>query len=137
MQRIRIHTAGKYLARSGLNGIVSPGQAGDRIEQNHYVMAAFDHTFRLFEYHFGHLHMTRRLLVECRGDHLRLHMARHFGHLLGAFVDQQYDQIRFGVVIGNRIGDRLQQHRLTCFGLCHDQAALSLAYRCEKVDYTR
>ena len=34
------------------------------------------------------------------------------------------------------IGYIFQQDGLTCFGLCHNQSSLPLAYRCEQIDYS-
>src|SRR3546814_10323547 len=57
--------------------------------------------------------VARRGLVEGRGDDFAVHAALHVGDFLGPFVDQQDDQIDLGMVVGDRLGDILQQHGLT------------------------
>ena len=135
MQRIRVDTAREHLARSGLHGIVGTSQTRDRIEQDHDVVPALDHSFGFLQYHLGDLHMTGRLLVESRRHDLGLHVASHLGHLLRTFVDQQHDQVHLRMIVGNGIGNRLQQHRLAGFGLGYDQTALPFADRREQVDH--
>ena len=78
--------------------------------------------------------MARRRLVEGRGDHLALDRALHVGDFLRPLVDQQHDQVAFGVVGGDRVGDVLQQHRLAGARRRHDQRALALADRRDDVD---
>ena len=90
-------------------------------------MTALYHAFSLVQYHFGHLHVTRSLFVEGRCHDFGLDVARHFRNLFGAFVDQQYDHVYFGMVVGDGVGDSLQQHGLTGLGLRHDQGALAFA----------
>ncbi len=137
MERIGVHTARQHLARGGLHRVVGAGQAGDGVEEDHHVVAALDHALGLFEHHFRHLHVARSLLVESRGHHFGLHVAGHFGHLLGALVDQQHDHVDLGVVVGDGVGDGLQQYGLTRLGLRHDQTALSLADGREQIDHAR
>ena len=127
MQGVGVDTTRKHLARGGLHGVVGAGQTGDRVEENHDVVSALDHAFGLVEHHLGHFHVARGLLVESRGHDLGLGVAGHFGHLLGAFVDQQYDDVNLGVVVGDGVDDRLHEHRLTRLGLGYDQCALALA----------
>jgi hypothetical protein len=76
-------------------------------------------------------------LVEGRGDHLALHRALHVGDLLGPLVDQQNDQEHLGMVVGDRLGDVLQQHRLADPRRRDDQRALALALRRDDVDHPR
>src|SRR3546814_5134994 len=56
---------------------------------------------------------------------------------LGPFVDQQDDQIDLGMVVGDRLGDILQQHGLTRTRRRDDQRALALALRADEVDDAR
>jgi hypothetical protein len=76
----------------------------------------------------------RRRLVEGRGDDLALHRALHVGDFFRPLVDQQHDQIAFGMVGGDRLGDVLQQHGLAGARRRHDQRALALALRRDDVD---
>ncbi len=96
-----------------------------------------DEALCLFDDHFSDLHVAVGGLVEGRGDHLALHAALHVGDFLGSFVDQQDDQEYLGVVIGDRLGDVLQQHGLTGARRGDDQGALALALRGDDVDHPR
>ena len=96
-------------------------------------MAAFGETLGLLEDDVGNLHMFRGGLVEGGGHDLGIHATLHVGHLLGTLVDEQDDQVDLGVVGGDGVGHVFQQDGLTGLGLCHDEAALSLADRGEEV----
>src|SRR3546814_7445013 len=79
--------------------------------QDDDILLVLDETLGLFDHHFGDLDVARRGLVEGRGDDFAVHAALHVGDFLGPFVDQQDDQIDLGMVVGDRLGDILQQHR--------------------------
>ena len=51
----------------------------------------------------------------------------HVGDLFGPLVDEQHDQVHLGMVLGDAVGDVLQQHRLAGARRRDDQAALTLA----------
>ena len=72
--------------------------------------------------------------VEGRGDDLALDRALHVGDLFGALVDEHDHEVDLGVVRGDRVGDRLQHHRLAGLGRRDDEAALALADRGDQVD---
>ena len=98
-------------------------------------MSAFDHPFGFLKHHFGDFYVARGLFVEGRGDDFGFDIAGHFGHFFGTFVDQQDDQVDFRMVVGDCVGDRLQQHRFTGFRLCHDQSPLAFPDRREQIDH--
>ena len=60
--------------------------------------------------------------------------ALHVGDLLGPLVDEHDHEVALGVVRGDRVGDRLQDHRLAGLRRRDDQAALALADRRDQVD---
>ncbi len=66
-----------------------------------------------------------------------LHRALHVGDFLRPLVDQKYDQVAFRMVGGDRMGDVLQQNRLTGARRCDDQPALALAERRHQIDDAR
>ena len=72
--------------------------------------------------------------VRLTRDDLAFHRALHVRHFLRALVDQQHDQVALGVVGGDRLGDVLQEHRLTGAGRGDDQRALALSDRRDDVD---
>jgi hypothetical protein len=63
-----------------------------------------------------------------------LHRPLHVGHFLGPFVDQKDDQVALRVVRCDRMGDVLQQNRLTGPRRRHDQRPLAFADRTDEVD---
>ena len=92
-----------------------------------------DQALGLFDHHLGDLHVALRRLVERRRHHFALHRALHVGDFFRPLVDQQHDQVHLGVIGGDRVGDRLQQHRLAGARRRDDQAALALAERRHQV----
>ena len=94
----------------------------------------FDQALGLFDDHFGNLDVAHRRFIEGRGDDLALHRALHVGHFFRPLVDQQHDQIAFGMVGGDGVGDVLQQNGFTCARLRDDQSALAFAERRHQVD---
>ncbi len=72
-------------------------------------------------------------LVEGRGNDLAVDRALHVGDFLGPLVDQQDDQEHLGVVRGDRVGQRLEQHRLAGTRRGDDQATLALADRRQQI----
>ena len=116
---------------------MSSSQAGDRIEQDHHVALVLDQALGLGDHHIGNLDVSTRGFVEGRRNHLGLYRAPHVGHFLGALVDQQHDEIRLGMILGDRIGDVLENHRLACLGRRGDERTLSLPDRSDQVDDAR
>src|SRR5205807_1708852 len=111
-QGVGVYATGQDLAGVGDFGVVGPGQAGDRVEQDYDILAELDVALGFFDHHLGDLHVTRRRFVEGRADDFRLGVALHVRHFFGTLVDQQHDQHRLGVIGGDRVGDFLEQHRL-------------------------
>ena len=104
------------------------------VQQNHHVAAVLDQALGLLDHHLGDLDVAHRRLVEGRGNHLAFDRALHVGDFLRPLVDQQHDQIAFRVIVGDRVGDVLQQHGLAGTRRRHDQRALALADRRDDVD---
>ena len=94
-------------------------------------------TFSLLDHHLRHLHVPRRRFVEGRGNDLAFDRALHVGDFFGPLVDQQNDQVALGMIGRDRVGDILQQNRLTGPRRRHDQAALAFAERRYDVDHAR
>ena len=99
-------------------------------------MASFNKPTGLFEDHVGDLYMPFCRFVESGGDNLRLYAAAHVGDFLGTLVDQKDDFVNLGMVVGDRIGYRLQEHGLTGLRLGDDQTALSLSDGSEHIHDT-
>ncbi len=134
VERVGIDAAREDLARMGHDGVVGAGQPRDRVEQDHHVPLVLDQSLRLLDHHLGHLRVAVGGLVEGRRDHLRVDVFLHVGHLFGPLVDQQHDEMDVGRVLGNRVGDLLEQDRLTGLGRRRDESSLSLTGGRDKVD---
>ena len=100
-------------------------------------MAELDEALGALDGQLGDRGVVVGRTVEGRGDDLALHRALHVGDLLGPLVDEHDHEVDLGVVHRDRVGDRLQHHRLARLGRRHDQAALALADRCDEVDDAR
>ncbi len=72
--------------------------------------------------------------VEGRGHDLALNGALHVSDLFGALVDEQADEVHFGVVDRDRLANLLENRGLAGLGRRHDQAALALADRRHDID---
>src|SRR3546814_17666038 len=102
-----------------------------------HVLLVLDQPLGLLDHHFGDLDVAVGGLVEGRGDDLALHRTLHVGDFLGPLVDQQHDQEDFGMVVGDRLGDVLEHHRLADARRRDDQRALALALRADDIDEDR
>jgi hypothetical protein len=81
------------------------------------------------------LHVPIGRLVEGRRDHLGLHVLLHVGDLFRSFVDEEHDQRGFGVILGDRVGDLLENDGLAGLGRRHDETALAESHRREQVHH--
>ena len=134
LQRMRVDTAGQYLAGGGNDGVVGPGEPRDRIQQYHHVALVLHQALGLLDHHFRHLHVPGGRFVEGAGNHLAAHGALHLGDFLGPLVDEQHDEHHFRVVVGDGLGDVLQHQGLARFRRRDDQAALAPADGRDQVD---
>ena len=78
--------------------------------------------------------MPLEVLVVARGEHVRGHVALEVGDFLGAFVDEERDQLHLRVVVLDAEGDVLEEDRLAHLGRRDDEAARTEADRAEHVD---
>jgi hypothetical protein len=89
----------RILPRVRHHGVVGAGQAGDRVQQDHHVLAVLDQAPALGQHHVRPPARAARGLVEGRTDDLAVHRAGHVGHFLGPLVDEQHDQVHLGVIL--------------------------------------
>ena len=136
LQGVGVDAAGQYLSGSGLHGVVSARQTGDRVEQDDHVFFMFDQPLGLFDHHLGNLYVARGGFVKGRGDDFTAHRARHFRDLFWALVDQQNDQGYVRVVTRDGVRNMLHHHRLAALRAGYQQAALAFADRRDDVDDT-
>ena len=95
-----------------------------------------DEALGLLDHHFGHLHMAHRRFVEGRRNDFALYRALHIGDFFRPLINQQDDEIAFGMIGGNRLGDVLEKNRLAGARRRNDQRALALANGCHNIDDT-
>ena len=118
------------------HGVVGAAEAGDGVEQDDDILLVLDQALGLFDDHFGDLHVAPggsskvELITSPFTD------ALHVGDFLRPLVDQQDDQEDLRIV-GNRLGDILQQYGLAGPRRSDDQRALALAKRGDDVDHPR
>ncbi len=77
--------------------------------------------------------MAAAVAVRAAGDHLTLDGAAHVRDLLGPLVDEQHDEVHVGVILGDGLGDVLEEDRLAGARWGDDEAALPPADRREHV----
>ena len=133
LQGVGVQAAGEDLAAGRHHGVVGPGQAGDGIQQDDHVPLVLHQALGLFHDHFGHLDVALGRLVEGGTDHFGLDAALHVRHFLGPLVDEQHDEDDLRVVLGDAVGDVLEEHGLAGAGGGDDQAALAHADRRHQV----
>ena len=114
--------------------VVGPAEPGDRVEQHDHVVAQLDQPLGPLDGQLGDRGVVLRRPVEGGGDDLALDRALHVGDLFGPLVDEHDHQVALGVVARDRVGDRLQHHRLAGLRRRHDQRPLALADRHDQVD---
>src|SRR3954469_6085382 len=134
VERRRVDTTGEDPAAGGGSEVVGTAEAGDGVEQHDHAVAELDQPLGPLDGQLGPDGVGLGRPVEGRGDDLALHRALHVGDLLGPLVDEHDHEVDLGVVHGDRVGDRLQHHRLARLGGRDDQAALTLAQRGDQVD---
>jgi hypothetical protein len=100
-------------------------------------LAVLDEPLGLLDHHLRDLHVPARRLVEGGGNNLALHRSLHVRHLLRPLVDQQHDEVAFGMVLRDGRRDLLQEDGLAGARRRHDQASLALADRRDEIDDAR
>ena len=81
--------------------------------------------------------MADAVHVGAAGDNFAADAAFHVRHLFGPLVDEQHDEVHFGMILGHRLGDVLKQNGLAGARRRDDQAALSLADGREQIHDAR
>ncbi len=100
------------------------------------MLARFEQRRRgFFADHLGGVHMALGRFVERRADHLAMRMAAEIRDFLRPLVDEQQDELCLGAVVGNGVGDVLQQDGLAGARRRDDQSALAEADRREHIHH--
>ena len=127
LQGIGVHTTGQDLTGRGLHCIIGTGQTGDGIQEDHHIVTAFHQTAGFVQHHIGHFDVALGRFVKSGSYDLGFYGALHVRHFFRTLVHQQDDFVYFRMIVGNGIGNGLQKHGFTGFGLRHDEAALAFA----------
>src|SRR5699024_9705344 len=137
VQRIRVDTAGEDAAGGRLGDVVGTPEAGDVVKQDDDVRAHLDQTLGALDGEFGDRRVIVGRAIEGRRDHLALDGTLHVRDFLGTFIDEDDHEVRFGVVLGDRVRDLLHDGGLTGLRGRDDETALALADGRDEVDQTR
>ena len=137
VERGRVDTTGHDPAAGRGGQVVGAAEAGDRVEQHDDVVAHLDQPLGALDGQLGDRGVVLGGTVEGRVDDLALDRALHVGDFLRALVHQDDHEVALGVVLRDRVGDGLQDHRLARLGRGHDEPALALADRADQVDDPR
>src|SRR5699024_2641777 len=137
VQRIGVDAAGEDAAGGRLGDVVGTPEAGDVVQQDDDVRAHLDQTLGALDGELGDRRVVVGRAVEGRRDDLALDGTLHVRDFLGTFVDEDDHEVRFGVVLGDRIRDLLHDRGLTGLRGRDDETALALADGRDEVDKTR
>src|SRR5690606_1009706 len=132
-----VDTTGQDAAGGRGGEVVRTAQAGDRVEQHDDVVTQLHQALGTLDGELGDRGVVLGRAVEGRGDDLALDRPLHVGDLFRTLVDEDDHQVALGVVVGDRVGDRLHDHGLAGLRRGHDQTALALADRRHQVDDPR
>jgi hypothetical protein len=113
---------------------VGPGETGDRIQEDHDVPAILDETLSPLDGELRDLGVLLGGTIEGRVDHLTFDRTLHVGHFFRPFVDEDDHEVTLGVVRGDRVGDVLEDRRLTGLRRRDDEPTLALADRSDEID---
>jgi len=138
VQRTRVETARERPAGRWHLHVVGSGEPSDRIQKDHYILAAFREALCALYYHLRHLHMMLGLLIE-RGIYYLgvLQAPLHVCDFLRSLVNEQHYQLYVRILVFDRSRDLLEQHCLARLWLRNDKASLASADRRHQVHHSR
>ena len=125
LQGIAVHAARQNLSACGNDCVIGACQACNAVEEDDHIAFVFDKSLGFFHYHFCNLDMAGSRFVECGADNLPVYRTLHIGNFLRPLINQKNNQNNLGMVLRNRVGNRLKQH---CFARSRrgdDQPALA------------
>ena len=97
-----VNAARKRLAGIWNFRVPCAGQTRDAVEEDHHIVAVFDHSLGFFDDHFRHLNMPRGWFVKSAAHHLTIdafQLAFHVRHFFRTFVNQQYDHVSIRMIL--------------------------------------
>src|SRR6185312_13725043 len=106
----RVDTTGQDAAGGRRGQVVRTAQTRDRVEQHDDVVAQLHQALGALDGELGDRGVVLGRTVEGRGDDLALDRPLHVGDLFRTLVDEDDHQVALGVVVRDRVGDRLHDH---------------------------
>src|SRR5215831_12477984 len=134
VERGRVHATGHDPPAGRGGQVVGTAEPGDRVKQDDHVMAHLGQPLGALDGQLRDRGVVLGRPVEGRVDDLALDRALHVGDFLGPLVHEHDHEVAFGVVLGDRVRDRLHDERLAGLRRRHDEPALALADRGDQVD---
>src|SRR6516165_1722023 len=132
-----VHAAGQDPAAGRGGQVVRPPEPGDGVEQHDDVVAHLYQALGPLDRQFRDRGVVLGGAVEGRVDHFALDRPLHIGDLFWPLVHEHDHEVAFGVVLGDRVRDGLQDHRLAGLRRRYDEATLALADRGDEVNDPR
>ena len=136
-ERFCVEAAGHNPTFSGLEVIVTAGEAGNRVEEDDDGFVEFNEALSAVEDHLGHLGVALRIFVEGGAVDFCVYGTSEVSDFFGTFVDEENDEGCFWVVFDDGLRDVFEKDRLSCTRRCDDEGALSFAERCYEIDGSR
>ena len=87
-------------------------EAQSVIEQHERVLAVLGEAAPPFEHQLGRADVRGAIAIRAAGNHLALDRTAHVGDFFGPFVDEQHHDMHFRMILGDRLGNVLQQDGL-------------------------
>jgi hypothetical protein len=134
LEGVVIDAAGARGAFAALGGIVAAGEAGEAVEEDDDIAAAFDEAFTAFEDEFGDLDVAAGGFVEGGAEDLAGDGFAEVGDFFWAFVDEEDDEFDFRVILADGGGDVLEEDGFAAARGSADETALAFAERGDDID---
>ena len=110
-----------------MHAVVGSGDASERVQEDDHVFAGLDYAPAALDHEAGEPDVGLKVLVVGGGNDFSFDGALKIGDFLGALVDEQDEDVHFGMVGGDGVGDLLENGGLAGAGRRDDEAARAFA----------